>query len=80
MLGWDLVLQQHFDKSLADHIERGELENIKGSTSFQSEVLALELDIPLIDLASVSHIDLAIDGVRDEVDPMFQLKGEEHVM
>ena len=60
-------------KSLADHIERGELENIKGvPTSFQSEVLALELDIPLIDLASVSHIDLAIDGA-DEVDPMFQL-------
>tara|TARA_A100001035_G_C27666277_1_gene446177 strand:- start:144 stop:839 length:696 start_codon:yes stop_codon:yes gene_type:complete len=60
-------------KSLADHIKRGELENIKGvPTSFQSEVLALELDIPLIDLASVSHIDLAIDGA-DEVDPMFQL-------
>ena len=40
--------------------------------SFQSEVLALELDIPLIDLASVSQIDLAIDGA-DEVDPGFQL-------
>ena len=60
-------------KSLADEIRRGKLQNIKGvATSFQSEVLALELDIPLIDLASVSQIDLAIDGA-DEVDPRFQL-------
>ena len=60
-------------KSLADEIRLGKLQNIKGvATSFQSEVLALELDIPLIDLASVSEIDLAIDGA-DEVDPGFQL-------
>ena len=60
-------------KSLADAIRSGKLQNIKGvATSFQSEVLALELDIPLIDLASVSQIDLAIDGA-DEVDPGFQL-------
>jgi len=60
-------------KSLADVIRSGKLKNIKGvATSFQSEVLALELDIPLIDLASVSQIDLAIDGA-DEVDPGFQL-------
>jgi len=60
-------------KSLADEIRNGKLKNIRGvATSFQSEVLALELDIPLIDLASVSHIDLAIDGA-DEVDPRFQL-------
>jgi len=60
-------------KSLADEIRLGKLQNIKGvATSFQSEVLALELDIPLIDLASVSQIDLAIDGA-DEVDPRFQL-------
>ena len=60
-------------KSLADEIRSGKLKNIKGvATSFQSEVLALELDIPLIDLASVSQIDLAIDGA-DEVDPRFQL-------
>jgi len=60
-------------KSLADEMRSGKLENIKGvATSFQSEVLALELDIPLIDLASVSQIDLAIDGA-DEVDPGFQL-------
>ena len=60
-------------KSLADEIRSGKLKNITGvATSFQSEVLALELDIPLIDLASVSKIDLAIDGA-DEVDPGFQL-------
>ncbi len=60
-------------KSLADEIRTGELKNIKGvATSFQSEVLALQLEIPLIDLASVSQIDLAIDGA-DEVDPGFQL-------
>jgi len=60
-------------KSLANEIHTGKLQNIRGvATSFQSEVLALELDIPLIDLASVSKIDLAIDGA-DEVDPRFQL-------
>ena len=60
-------------KSLADEISSGKLKNIRGvATSFQSEVLALDLDIQLIDLASVSHIDLAIDGA-DEVDPRFQL-------
>ena len=60
-------------KSLAGEIRAGKLKNIKGvATSFQSEVLALQLDIPLIDLASVSQIDLAIDGA-DEVDPRFQL-------
>ena len=60
-------------RSLADKIRTGKLQNIKGvATSFQSEVLALELGIPLIDLASVSQIDLAIDGA-DEVDPSFQL-------
>jgi len=60
-------------KSLADEIRFGKIQNISGvATSFQSEVLALELDIPLIDLASVSQIDLAIDGA-DEVDPGFQL-------
>ena len=60
-------------RSLANEIRSGKLKNIRGvATSFQSEVLALELDIPLIDLSSVSQIDLAIDGA-DEVDPGFQL-------
>jgi len=60
-------------KTLANKIKSGELKEIKGvPTSFQSEVLALELGIPLIDLASVSQIDLAIDGA-DEVNPNYQL-------
>ncbi len=60
-------------KSLSKEISAGKLKKIRGvATSFQSEVLALELGIPLIDLASVSKIDLAIDGA-DEVDPRFQL-------
>lgn len=60
-------------KSLAKEISLGRLKNVRGvPTSFQSEVLALELNIPLIDLASVPKIDLAIDGA-DEVDPAFQL-------
>ncbi len=60
-------------KSLGEELRLGKLRNIRGvPTSFQSEVLALELNIPLIDLASVSQIDLAIDGA-DEVDPEFQL-------
>ncbi|MBK17161.1 MAG: ribose 5-phosphate isomerase A [Prochlorococcus sp. SP3034] len=60
-------------KSLAASLNSHKLNNIKGvPTSFQSEVLALELGIPLIDLASVEQIDLAIDGA-DEVDPNFQL-------
>ena len=60
-------------KTLANKIKIGELKGIRGvPTSFQSEVLALELGIPLIDLVSVDQIDLAIDGA-DEVNPSYQL-------
>ena len=60
-------------KSLSDNLKSGKLKNIKGvPTSFQSEVLAQELGIELIDLSSVGKIDLAIDGA-DEVDPSHQL-------
>ena len=60
-------------KNLALLINSGKLKNIQGvPTSFQSEVLALELGIPLVDLTSVSEIDIAIDGA-DEVDNNFQL-------
>ena len=60
-------------KTLANKIKTGELNQIRGvPTSFQSEVLALELGIPLIDLVSVPQIDLAIDGA-DEVNPDYQL-------
>ena len=60
-------------ESLALKIKSGEIEDVVGvTTSFQGEVLASQLGIPLKSLSSVSKIDLAIDGA-DEVDPSFQL-------
>ena len=60
-------------EALAFKIKSGEIKDIVGvTTSFQGEVLATELGIPLKSLSSVSEIDLAIDGA-DEVDPKFQL-------
>ena len=60
-------------ENLAVNLKSGKLKNIKGvPTSFQSEVLALELGIPITDISSVERIDLAIDGA-DEVNSSFQL-------
>ena len=60
-------------QALASKIKSGEIKDIVGvTTSFQGEVLASELGIPLKSLSSVSEIDLAIDGA-DEVNPEFQL-------
>ena len=60
-------------EALAAKIKSGEIKDVVGvTTSFQGEVLASELEIPLTSLSSVSEIDLAIDGA-DEVDPKFQL-------
>ena len=60
-------------EALAIKIKSGEIKDVVGvTTSFQGEVLASELGIPLKSLSSVSEIDLAIDGA-DEVDPKFQL-------
>ena len=60
-------------EALALKIKSGEIKDVVGvTTSFQGEVLATELGIPLKSLSSVSEIDLAIDGA-DEVDPKFQL-------
>ena len=60
-------------EALAVKIKSGEIKDVVGvTTSFQGEVLASELEIPLKSLSSVSTIDLAIDGA-DEVDPKFQL-------
>ncbi|MCP9823818.1 ribose-5-phosphate isomerase RpiA [Synechococcus sp. EJ6-Ellesmere] len=60
-------------RELGARLQRGELSAITGvTTSFQGEVLAAELGIPLQSLNAVSRIDLAIDGA-DEVDPAFQL-------
>ena len=60
-------------EALALKIKSGEIKDVVGvTTSFQGEVLASDLGIPLKSLSSVSGIDLAIDGA-DEVDPKFQL-------
>jgi ribose 5-phosphate isomerase A len=60
-------------QALGARLRSGELTDITGvTTSFQGEVLAAELGIPLKSLNAISRIDLAIDGA-DEVDPSFQL-------
>ncbi len=60
-------------KSLGEKLKEGSLRDIVGvTTSFQGEVLATQLGIPLKAFSAVSQIDLAIDGA-DEVDPAFQL-------
>ena len=60
-------------EELGAKLSTGELKDIVGvTTSFQGEVLATKLGIPLQSLAAVERIDLAIDGA-DEVDPAFQL-------
>ena len=60
-------------EALAVKIKSGDIKDVVGvTTSFQGEVLASQLGIPLKSLSSVSEIDLAIDGA-DEVDPKFQL-------
>ncbi|WP_115019678.1 ribose-5-phosphate isomerase RpiA [Synechococcus sp. UW140] len=60
-------------QGLGAKLAAGELKDIVGvTTSFQGEVLAAELGIPLRSLNAVDRIDLAIDGA-DEVDAAFQL-------
>ena len=60
-------------KGLCARLAAGQLHDIVGvTTSFQGEVLAAELGIPLCALNAIDRIDLAIDGA-DEVDPSFQL-------
>ena len=60
-------------QALGARLRTGELKGITGvTTSFQGEVLAAELGIPLQSLNAIDRIDLAIDGA-DEVDPHFQL-------
>ena len=60
-------------EGLGQRLASGQLKDIVGvTTSFQGEVLAAELGIPLLSLNAVDRIDLAIDGA-DEVDPAFQL-------
>jgi ribose 5-phosphate isomerase A len=60
-------------QALGAKLKSGELSDVVGvTTSFQGDVLAAELGIPLKSLNAIERIDLAIDGA-DEVDPAFQL-------
>jgi ribose 5-phosphate isomerase A len=60
-------------QALGDRLKTGDLKDIKGiTTSFQGEVLAREVGIPLTTLNEVDAIDIAIDGA-DEVDPNLNL-------
>ena len=60
-------------QALGAKLATKELRDIVGvTTSFQGEVMAAELGIPLRSLTAVDRIDLAIDGA-DEVDPSFRL-------
>ncbi len=60
-------------EALGKKLASGSLNDIVGvTTSFQGEVMAAELGIPLLSLNAVDQIDLAIDGA-DEVDPSFNL-------
>ena len=60
-------------QGLGARLAAGQLHDIVGvTTSFQGEVLAAELGIPLRALNAIDRIDLAIDGA-DEVDTSFQL-------
>jgi ribose 5-phosphate isomerase A len=50
-------------------VRNGELEDIRGvATSLQSRDLAIEADIPIVELDQVAEIDVAIDGA-DRYDP-----------
>ena len=65
--GMSAVAKLNLLFSLGAKLKRGELTDIVGvTTSFQGEVLAAELGIPLQSLNAVDRIDLAIDGA-DEV-------------
>lgn len=64
----------HTIVTIAEMIKNG--QQIKGvATSKQTEKLAIEFGIPLLDIAEVEKIDIAIDGA-DEIDgDFFAIKG-----
>ncbi|QEC67118.1 ribose-5-phosphate isomerase RpiA [Panacibacter ginsenosidivorans] len=60
-----------FIQALAKKIQEGLI--IKGvPTSKQTQELATELNIPLVDLNNVDQLDITVDGA-DEIDPQLQL-------
>lgn len=60
-------------EKLGEKLKSGELVNVKGvPTSEQTAALAREVGIPLLDMQTISHIDITIDGA-DEIDPALNL-------
>jgi ribose 5-phosphate isomerase A len=63
----------HFIELLGEKIQSGAFTNIRGvPTSETSAARARQWGIPLVSLAQVSQLDLAVDGA-DEVDPSLNL-------
>lgn len=63
----------HFIDLLGQKLRLGELSNLRGvPTSEASAARARQWGIPLVSLASVAELDLAVDGA-DEVDPALNL-------
>ncbi len=63
----------HFLDLLGEQLRSGAVHDIRGvPTSEQTTARARTLGIPLVSLADVSHLDLAVDGA-DEVDPDLNL-------
>ena len=59
--------------AIGERYRAGELKGIRSlATSEQTAKIAREYEMPMIDLASVSTVDLAIDGA-DEVDPSLDM-------
>jgi ribose 5-phosphate isomerase A len=71
----------HFIDSLGQKLQAGELSDVRGvPTSEASAARARQWGIPLVSLASVGELDLAVDGA-DEVDPALNLiKGLGHAL
>ncbi|KAF0184278.1 MAG: ribose 5-phosphate isomerase A [Hyphomonadaceae bacterium] len=61
----------HFVRLLGDKVKKGcKIQGVP--TSIATQELALSLQIPLLDIEKVTHIDVTIDGA-DEVDPQLRL-------
>ncbi|MBV8487563.1 MAG: ribose-5-phosphate isomerase RpiA [Planctomycetaceae bacterium] len=63
---------QAFVKALGEHVRDGHLRVYGVPTSVATESLALQEEIPLLNLARAGTLDLTVDGA-DEVDPNLDL-------
>ena len=64
---------RHFIQALAEGVATGHFTDLRGlPTSRESETLAREAGIPLVDFADVERCDVVVDGA-DEVDPQLEL-------